>query len=531
MAPDTDSPKSDPRDGGLRWSGRISLTPRILAVNVFALALLAGGFFYLDSYRTRIVDARLEQSARELKLLAIGLEIAPASQQNALIAAYARQTRDRVRRYAPDGRLIADSFTMNAPRYRLRLPSEEGWRRHAARFLDKAVDRVVFADRPPNFEEPAVDRANAWPEILLARKTGQPQATNRYAPDRTFMISAATNMKDGGSLLATENARDITRTVRAERLRLGIVIAAAVLASVLLSLFLARTIVQPLQRLARAAVRVRLGRAREVTVPRLPERRDEIGMLARALSDMSHALRQRIDATDAFAADVSHELKNPIASLRSALDALERIDKPELRDQLMAIAQDDVRRLDRLVTDIAEASRIDAQLSRTRFEPIDLGLLIERMVVAREARGVPRGVRLAFARPRKDVAVVLGEEQRLIRVLDNLIDNAISFSPDGGLVQIVATVADHEVLVSVEDEGPGVPESQREHVFRRFHSVRPETESFGKHSGLGLAIARSIVEGHQGKISIADREDNRRGACFILRLPMGVERDPGIVSE
>ncbi len=515
----------------MRWSGRISLTPRILAVNVFALALLAGGFFYLDSYRTRMVDDRLEQSARELKLLAIGLETAPAEQHNALIAAFARQTHDRIRRYGPDGRLIADSFNMDAPRYRLTLPAEEGWRRHAARFLDKAVDRVVFADRPPNFEEPAVDRAEAWPELLLARKTGQPQAMNRYAPDRTFMISAATGMKDGGSLLATENARDITRTVRAERLRLGIVIATAVLASVLLSLFLARTIVQPLQRLARAAVRVRLGRAREVTVPRLPERRDEIGMLARALSDMSHALRQRIDATDAFAADVSHELKNPIASLRSALDALERIDKPELRDQLMAIAQDDVRRLDRLVTDIAEASRIDAQLSRTRFEPIDLGLLIERMVVAREARGVPRGVRLAFARPRKDVAVVLGEEQRLIRVLDNLIDNAVSFSPDGGLVQIVATVADHEVLVSVEDEGPGVPESQREHVFRRFHSVRPESESFGKHSGLGLAIARSIVEGHQGKICIADREDNRRGACFMLRLPMAVERDPGIVSE
>ena len=523
--------RSDAADAGLRWSGRISLTPRILAVNVFALALLAGGFFYLDSYRTRIVDARLQQSARELQLLAIGLETAPPDRQNALIAAYARQTDDRVRRYGPDGRLIADSFTMHAPRYRLRLPSEEEWQRHVARFLDKVVDRIVSADRPPNFEEPALDRADAWPELLLARKTRQPQAMNRYAPDRTFMISAAVHAPDGTSLLATENARDITRTVRAERLRLGIVIATAVLASVLLSLFLARTIVQPLQRLARAAVRVRLGRAREVTVPRLPDRRDEIGMLARALSDMSHALRQRIDATDAFAADVSHELKNPIASLRSALDALDRVDRPDLRAQLMAIAQDDVRRLDRLVTDIAEASRIDAQLSRTRFEPIDLGLLIEKMVVAREARGVPRGVRLAFARPRKNVAVVLGEEQRLMRVLDNLIDNAVSFSPEGGLVQIVATVADNEVLVSVEDEGPGVPQSQREHVFRRFHSVRPETESFGKHSGLGLAIARSIVEGHQGKISIADREGNQRGACFMLRLPMAVERDPGIVSE
>lgn len=515
----------------MRWSGRLSLTPRILAVNVFALALLAGGFFYLDSYRTRIIDSRLEQSARELKLLAISLENAPADRHDALIAAYARQTGDRVRRYAPGGGLIADSFTMDAPRYRLRLPSEEEWQRHVARFLDKAVDRIVSASRPPDFVEPAVDRANAWPELLLARKTGKPTAMNRYAPDRTFMISAGASVRDGTALLATENARDITRTVRAERLRLGLVLAVAMLASTLLSLFLARTIVQPLQRLARAAVRVRLGRAREVTVPRLPERRDEIGMLARALSDMSIALRQRIDATDAFAADVSHELKNPIASLRSALDALDRVDRPDLRAQLMAIAQDDVRRLDRLVTDIAEASRVDAELSRTRFEPIDLGLLIETMVIAREARGVPRGVRLAFARPRKNVAVVLGEEQRLVRVLDNLIDNAISFSPDGGLVQIIATVADDQVLVSVEDEGPGVPVTEREHVFRRFHSVRPEGESFGKHSGLGLAIARSIVEGHQGRISIGDREDAQQGARFILRLPMAVERDPGIASE
>jgi two-component system sensor histidine kinase ChvG len=517
-----------------RWSGRVSLTPRIMAVNVFALALLAGGFFYLDSYRTRIVDARLEQSARELKLLALGLQAAPPTRQDALIAAYSRQTSDRVRRYDASGHLVSDSFRMNAPQYRLRLPSEESWQRHVARFLDKMMDRVVSADRPPDFEEPTIDRAEAWPEVVAALKTGRPQSFNRYAPDRTFMITAAVAIPGGGSLLATENARDITRTVRAERLRLGLVLAVAALASVLLSLFLARTIVRPLQQLARAAVRVRLGRAREVSVPRLPDRRDEIGMLARALSDMSQGLRQRIDATDAFAADVSHELKNPIASLRSALESLDRIDKtqrPDLHEQLMVIARDDVRRLDRLVTDIAEASRIDAQLSHTRFVPIDLGLLIEQLVVAREARGVQRGVRLAFARPRRNVAVVLGEEQRLVRVLENLIDNAVSFSPDGALVKIIATVAQNEVLVSVEDEGPGVPVGEREHVFRRFHSVRPEGETFGKHSGLGLAIARSIVEGHQGKISIGDREDDLSGACFIVRLPMALEKDPGIASE
>lgn len=530
MAPDTVSPRNEGGDAALRWSGRISLARRILAVNIFALALLAGGFFYLDSYRTRIVDARLDQTKRELRLLAAGLQATPPERQTALIAAHARQTGNRIRRYDREGNRRVDSFALNVPRYQLRLPSQEPWQRHVARFMDQVVDRIVSAERPPNFVEPAVDRADAWPELVAAKATGRDQAMNRYAPDRTPMISAAVPLPDGGSLLATANARDITRIVRAERLRLSFVLAAAVLASVLLSLFLARTIVQPLRRLADAAVRVRLGRAREVVVPRLPERRDEIGLLARAISDMTHALRQRIDATDAFAADVSHELKNPIASLRSALDGLGTIEQPELRAQLLAIARDDVRRLDRLIGDIAEASRIDAQLSRTRFEPIDLGHLVEDLVVAREARGIERDIRIAFARPRKDVAVVMGEEQRLVRVLENLLDNAVSFSPDGGLVRIIATVADGEVLVSVEDEGPGVPPAERETVFRRFHSVRPEHEQFGKHSGLGLAIARSIVEGHQGRVSVGDRDDTQSGARFIVRLPMAQSADPGMAA-
>ncbi|CAN5123996.1 stimulus-sensing domain-containing protein [soil metagenome] len=528
MAPGTDFPKNN-ADMALRWSGQLSLTRRILAVNIFALALLAGGFFYLDSYRSRVVDSALEQSSRELKFLAIALESTPPAQHNTLIAAFARQAENRVRRYGPDGRLIVDSFNLRAYRYALRDPAQEPWQRHVARFLDRVVDHIVLADRPPEFSEPAADRADAWPEIVTARRTRTDQAMYRNAPDRTPMISAAIAMHDGGTLLSTENARDITRVVRAERLRLGFVLAAAVIASVFLSLFLARTIVLPLRRLARAAVRVRLGRAREVMVPRLPERRDEIGMLARALSDMSQALRHRIDATDAFAADVSHELKNPIASLRSALDGLDTVERPDLRAQLLAIAKDDVRRLDRLVTDIAEASRVDAQLSRTRFEPIDLGPLIESLVIGRETRGLERGVSLAFARPRKDVAVVMGEPQRLARVLENLLDNAVSFSPDGGLVQITATVADGEVLVSMDDEGPGVPVAERETVFRRFHSVRPEGQ-FGKHSGLGLAIARSIVEGHQGRISIGDRDDARHGASFIVRLPMAQAADPGMAS-
>lgn len=516
----------------MSWHGRFSLTWRILAVNVLALALLAGGFFYIDSYRTRVIDERLYQSARRMEMVRDLLAYIPDNAQREVMRNLARRGNERLRLYDRAGKLEFDSALDGGVTYALVDPAEEPLKRHVARFLDQTVDAIVGAKPLPGFEEPARDVSSSWQEIRIASSRDRGYASARYAPDRTPMITSAIRLADGRAVLAITNARDITRDVRAERMRLGIVLALGIAATIGLSLFLARTIVLPLRRLARAAARVRLGRARQVTVPRLPDRRDEIGALARSISDMTGALRHRIDATDAFAADVSHELKNPIASLRSALDGLETLaDRPDLRAQLLAIAKDDVRRLDRLVTDIAEASRIDAQLSRTRFEPVDLGQMIESMIEAREARGIENQVRLAFARPRKDVAVVMGEEIRLALVIDNLLDNAISFSPPGGLVQVTATVADNEVLVSVEDQGPGVPPEERETVFRRFHSVRPEGEGFGKHSGLGLAIARSIVEGHQGKITIADREDAKSGARFNCYLPLAHLGDPGIGSE
>jgi two-component system sensor histidine kinase ChvG len=290
--------------------------------------------------------------------------------------------------------------------------------------------------------------------------------------------------------------------------------------SILLSLFLARTIVRPLRLLARAAIRVRLGRAREVVVPRLPDRSDEIGLLARALSDMTQALRARIDATEAFAADVTHELKNPLASLRSAVDSLDSVKKKEHRDQLLEIVRDDVLRLDRLITDISEASRLDAQLSRATFEPVDIGAMIQALLDQREARGIPGGIRIAFDRGRNAELTMLGEGARLERVFENLIENAISFSPPKALIAISASSDDEYLTIRVEDEGPGVPEEARENIFRRFHTVRPHEEAFGQHSGLGLAIARTIVEGHQGNISVESREDRLSGARFVVHLPL-----------
>ena len=513
--------RNEADDLAVSWSSRWSLTARILAVNIIALALLTGGFFYLDSFRVRVLDQRSTMVVNQTLLTAVGLNRAMPNTQRDLLRQAGSATGQRFRIYAADGSLLMDSWRLGSPTYELRDPASEAWERHVARFLDRMVDHVVDAERYPPFIEPPVDRVPAWPEALTALKDKRLVSTVRRAPDRTPMISAAIPLSQpaGGVLLSTINARDVVRSVRAERFWLGMVLAAAICFSVLLSLFLARTIVRPLRRLARAAHRVRLGRDREVQVPRLPSRSDEIGQLARAVSDMSLALRQRIDATEAFAADVAHELKNPLASLRSAVDTMTTVKDPDLQRKLIAVIHDDVIRLDRLITDISDASRLDAELSRARFEPIDLGIMIQNLVRARDERGRNKGIRMAFARPRRGTAIVAGDGSRLTRAIENLIDNAVSFSPPGGLVEIVATRVGDEVLVRIEDEGPGVPPDVREEIFNRFHSLRPDNEAFGKHSGLGLAIARTIIEGHGGTITVQDKEDGAAGACFLIRLP------------
>ena len=520
MAPATDLRRSDRRGAAAEWTPRISVTRRILAVNIFALLILAGGFFYLDSYRARLIDGRLVNTAREAALIATAIEAARPDERAPLLMQAARTSGMRLRLYDSSGKKAVDSFTLTRPTYVLVDPKADPIHLRMARGLDRLVETIVFAAKPDYVREPAVDRLEAWPEARHALAAGRPAGLYRFAPDRTPFLSAAYPMFDGNAVLfATINARDITEIVRAERLRIFLVLMAAIIISILLSLFLARTIVLPLRRLARAAVRVRLGRAREVIVPRLPDRRDEIGMLARAISDMSQALRQRIDATETFAADVSHELKNPIASLRSALEGLASIKDEALRKKLLDIAQDDVRRLDRLVTDIADASRIDAQLSRTPFELVDTGRLVGKVVRTQSTREAGPQVRFTYSRPPRGSALTMGDPQKLSRVIDNLLDNARSFSPEGGRVRISVETDQADVHIFVDDEGPGVPQEEREAIFRRFHSVRPEQEGFGQHSGLGLAIARNILDGHNGTITVEDRPEGARGARFHIALP------------
>ena len=518
MASDTDSARNDESDLALTWSGRWTLSYRILAVNVLTIVLIGLAILYLDAYRNRLEKERMRQIAAEAGLAATAMMAVEPDSREAFLGSLSKISASRFRLYDPAGGLALDSWDVTGPTYRLRDPATQPWNKDVARALDRGFNALVGEKSPDDFLEPAVDRASAWNEVRASRQAGDIITEARQAPELTPVFSAAAPLADGSTLFVTDNDRDFTRTVRRQRRSLVAALGMVTILSVFLSLFLARTIVRPLRRIAIAAHRVRLGRAREVRVPRLPSRRDEIGTLARAVSDMSQSLRHRIDNIEAFAADVTHELKNPLASLRSAVDGLDRIEQPALRAQLVDVIRQDVTRLDRLIGDIGEAARTDAELARARFEPVDLGKLVGQLVSSWEKRRETGNVRLAFARPRRASAIVLGEPGRLARAIDNLLDYAISFSPPGALVEVAVAHVGDEIRLRIDDEGPGVPAEQREAIFNRFHSVRPEA-AFGRHSGLGLAIARAIVEGHDGEIDVTDRDDAPSGARFTIRLP------------
>jgi two-component system sensor histidine kinase ChvG len=518
MASDTVSTSSDEPDLALSWSRRWTLAHRILALNLLTVLLVVLSTVYLDVFRNRLGKERVRQSRGEAVTTAQALAYVPMGEWPALFASISKSTENRLRLYGPDGQLLIDSWKITGPTYELRDPSTQKWTKDVARALDRGFNFIVGAKPLEDYVEPSPDRLQAWPEAVNALRRNKVDSETRNAPDLTPVFSTAVPVKQG-VLLTTENDRAFTKTVHRQRAIIVSAMVVVIALSVFLSLFLARTIVRPLRRLAIAAHRVRLGRSREVNVPRLPSRSDEIGLLARAVSDMSQALRQRIDNIEAFAADVTHELKNPLASLRSAVDGLDRVEDSALRHKLMTIARDDVVRLDRLISDISEAARADAELLRAKFERVDLGPLIEQLVHSWETRRETGDARIAFARPRKDTAAVMGKPDRLARAINAIIDNAVSFSPPGGLVEIAAARVGDEVRIRVDDEGPGVPPEAREAIFNRFHTVRPEGENFGRHSGLGLAIAQAIVKGHDGEIDVQDRDDAPSGARFTIRLP------------
>ncbi|WP_017668044.1 HAMP domain-containing histidine kinase [Sandarakinorhabdus sp. AAP62] len=500
-----------------RGLGFGSLRARIFAVNLLAVIVLAIMLLYLDTVRSRLLDERTASLANEAITVSRLVADVPEAMRAGSVTRLGMERGTRVRLYADDGTRLADNWqSPRNPRFVIEDPAAYGWRRASAKAIDRGLDAVLGFRTLSAYVEPAVDTASVWPELARSASAARPVTELRRASDGSLIVNAATQVPGVGTVLLTDSADDLADILRRERLTSAWLLLSVMALTLGLSLYLARTIVRPLRLLAIAAHRVRLGRSREVVVPRLPERKDEIGALARAISDMSTALRRQIDATEAFAADVAHELKNPLASLRSAVEVLERVEQPDLRAQLLGVIRDDVGRIDRLITDIADASRLDAELSRTGFQPIDIGALCDGLVAAYGISVPARGVTVV-RRGASQPVLIEGDASRLAQVLRNLIDNAISFSPDGGEVALALQCAGAEVELLVSDQGPGVPPANRRDIFRRFYSERPAGEDFGRHSGLGLSIAGAIVAAHGGQIVVEDVPGG--GALFRVVLP------------
>jgi two-component system sensor histidine kinase ChvG len=518
------------------------LTRRIIAVNVLPLALLAVGFLYLGRFESSLIGQQIESLRTQGEIFAAALSegavLDSADEGEILLPDLARQmmrrlvepTRTRARLFDTEGKLIADSRLLRGPGIPVQVselppPDHKGLlSRIADAIYDGIAELVPTRRKHPVYRE--ADTADNYTEAMRAIHGESGSAVRSDSQTGGLVISVAVPLQRykqvlGAVMLSSGNGEieDELRTVRLELIR---IFGVALLVTVLLSFYLAGTIARPIRRLAAAAERAR-GRGAHIDIPDFTERRDEIGELSGSLREMTDALSQRMSAIESFAADVAHEIKNPLSSLRSAVETVSRIEEPAKQRRLMAIIQDDVERLDRLITDISDASRLDAELSRLEMAPTDIGAMLRALAEMHETTRSDGAPRLAV-----DVAergrrlVVPGVESRLSQVFLNVIANAVSFSPPEGQIQIRAGHDGRAVLVTVEDQGPGIPEDRLTAIFDRFYTARPPTEKFGTHSGLGLSISKQIVEAHRGRIWAENRLDSGGAACgarFLIRLP------------
>lgn len=545
---DTAEEAVEQRDTPARRPAGVSpLTRRILGVNVIALVVLGVALFQLGGYQKSLVETELAalKTRGELFAAAIGegaVTEAPGGNEvlsNELASQMTRRlvepTKRRARLFDVDGRMLVDTRTLagsgNVQVTELPAPEQAG-------LITRVFNGIYrfFAQLAPDnyYQDEAsipVESPGDYPEVRIALSGEVADAVRRRA-DGSLVLSVAVPIQHYrqvlGALLLTSDSGEVEQAVRNVRVTILEAFAIAFVLTVLLSLYLAQTIARPLRRLADAAERIRRGHGREVTIPAFTQRRDEIGDLARALHDMTNALSKRMDATERFAADVAHEIKNPLSSVRSAIETAVRITDPEKRQQLLLLVLDDIERLTRLINDISDASRLDAELSRDSMAKVSIARVLEAVVEVHQAtnvgKAVPR-IELIRSSPRNTASgdlPVWGHEDRLVQVFRNIIANAISFSPPNGTIRIVASRQSGYVVVNIEDEGPGIPPGKLEAIFGRFYSERPEGEKFGTHSGLGLSISKQIMESHHGTIHAENRTDRTGkvlGARFVIRLP------------
>ena len=547
-----------------------SLTRRIVFLNIAGLLALVLSILYLSQYRAGLIDARVQSLLVQGEIIAGAIAASATVETDTITIDPERllelQTGES---YGPgDESMLGLDFSINPERVapllrRLVLPTRTQARvydREGALLLDSRnlygrgdvlrFDLVPVDDRPSRLERAWIAIKNWFGRVSLplyrdlgpengkgytevAQALAGLKASQVRANDRgeiIVLVAVPIQRFRGvrGALLLSTQGGEIDSAVQAERLQVLMLFLALGAVMVVLSMLLARTIAGPVRRLADSADSVRRRIKARVEIPDFTKRRDEIGELSGALREMTNSLYSRIEAIESFAADVAHELKNPLTSLRSAVETMPLAKTPESRARLLAVIEHDVRRLDRLISDVADASRLDAELQRQVSAPVDLTKLLNTVVtVANEVRrddGVT--VTLAFEGGGPKTFMVPGHDSRLGQVIDNLIENARSFSAPGGTVRIAARRLRSAVEIIVDDDGPGIQPDALERIFERFYTDRPH-QGFGQNSGLGLSISRQIIEAHGGRIGAQNRVGAATGpdgpqvlgARFIVRLP------------
>lgn len=532
--------RSDSGSGRRRRRRLSPLTLRIMALSIFPIMTMFGGLVYVGGYERSLLEAEVAGLGTQAYVIASALgEIAvppglPDEQKlNVIVAKQAMRrlvarTNVRVRLFDSRGNLVADtrrSIRVEA----LPPPSGRSWATDLVVNVYDWFFSLLSAGReetPPYVEKPeqsALDYAEVQSALL-----GEPRGYVRRAGEGYLVLTYAMPVqrykKVFGAIMVSTSSLEADKSVREVRLDLVKIFGVVIVLTLFLSLYLARAIARPINRLASAADAMRRGHNRALTLPDFTSRRDEIGDLSGALGDLTTELWRRMDAIDGFAADVSHEIKNPLSSLRSAVETAARVKDPDQQRKLMDVIQEDVARLDRLITDISRASRLDAELSRDVPAPVNVGRLLETLTEVRRTTADDGRPKLQLDIPRGKPLIALAVEDRLVQVFQNILANAESFSPPHGRIVIRARHVDGFVRVTIDDEGPGIPAENLEDIFTRFYSERPAGEKFGTHSGLGLSISKQIVESLGGAIHAENRPKpggtDIAGARFVIDVPV-----------
>lgn len=547
-----------------RWSassGKMSsLTARILAVNIIALMILGGGVLYLGQYTDSLIESELESMRAEARFFSgalsegavrpvfqisavpfeepMEIEAIKPSLARSMIRRLGENSASQVQLFSVDGTILADTHKLTGSGGTVQIetlkdnhsPSTIGelFEQSAIRFLDLIPTQTYsLADLEKEGDFDFFSFSDTKSALL-----GTISATAWKQKDGNIVLTAAAPIQRikqvlGVALLIRDGA-ELQNKISDIRVNVFRVFLGSLAITVMLSIYLSGLIGRPLKKLALAAEAVRTGKGRQIEIPDMSERGDEIGELSLVLRDMTHALWDRMDSIERFAADVSHEIKNPLTSLRSAIETLGRIEDPKNKQKLMNIINHDIQRLDRLISDISNASRLDAELSREEMYDVDLKSLLYRLQDAHKkpmerAKGsiTDDHKNIIIDIPEDTIIHVSGNEDRLGQVFGNLISNALSFSAADSVIRIYTQINDDVTTIIVEDNGPGIPENKISEIFERFYTERPDHEEYGTHSGLGLSISKQIIDAHGGKIWAENRmnDDGKCiGAKFIVEL-------------